>query len=86
MSTLAGIAVFFVIWWTVLFAVLPFGVRSQTESGHVVDGSDPSAPAQPMLMKKALITTVIAGVVFAFVHYGFVENVFGLEWVRELTR
>jgi predicted secreted protein len=64
-----GLAVYFVIWWTVLFAVLPFGVRSQAEAGEVADGTDPGAPILPGLLKKALITSVIAGLVFALVWY-----------------
>jgi hypothetical protein len=36
-----GLAVYFVIWWTVLFVTLPFGVRSQAESGTVEKGTDP---------------------------------------------
>jgi predicted secreted protein len=64
-----GLAVYFVIWWTVLFAVLPFGVRSQAEAGNVEDGTDPGAPVVPGLLKKALITTVVAAIVFAGVWY-----------------
>lgn len=64
-----GLAVYFVIWWTVLFAVLPFGIRSQAESGEVSHGSEPGAPAIPNLKRKALITTVVAAVVFAMVWY-----------------
>jgi predicted secreted protein len=68
--TLAGgLAVYFVIWWTVLFAVLPFGVRSQAETGEVTQGTDPGAPAAPRMRKVALITSVIAGVIFALVWY-----------------
>jgi predicted secreted protein len=33
MSIPFAIALYFVIWWTVLFAVLPFGVRTQDEAG-----------------------------------------------------
>lgn len=69
MTWTGGLAVYFVIWWTVLFAVLPFGVRSQAEAGSVEDGTDPGAPVVPGLMKKALITTVVAAVVFAGVWY-----------------
>lgn len=58
-----GIALYFVIWWTVLFAVLPFGVRSQTEAGEVVAGSEPGAPAAPALREKAIWTTLVAAVV-----------------------
>lgn len=64
-----GLAVYFVIWWTVLFAVLPFGIRSQHESGDIAHGSEPGAPAIPNLKRKALITTVVAAVVFAVVWY-----------------
>ena len=62
-------ALFITIWWTVLFAVLPFGVRSQHEEGPVQPGHDPGAPVRPMLVKKALWTTLIAAVIFAAVYY-----------------
>ena len=45
MSLTTAIAIYFIIWWVVLFAVLPFGVRSQEESGEVAPGTDPGAPA-----------------------------------------
>jgi predicted secreted protein len=64
-----GLAVYFVIWWTVLFVTLPFGVRSQAESGNVEKGTDPGAPVAPALLKKALITSVLAAIVFAGVWY-----------------
>ncbi len=69
MTVTGGLAVYFVIWWTVLFAVLPFGVHSQAEAGPVSDGTDPGAPQAPALARKALITTVVATVVFAGVWY-----------------
>lgn len=69
MTVAGGLAVYFVIWWTVLFAVLPFGVRSQAETGDVVDGTEPGAPVLPGLVRKALITSVIAAIVFAGVWY-----------------
>lgn len=69
MTLAGGLAVYFVIWWTVLFAVLPFGVRSQAEAGEVAQGTDPGAPTAPRLLKVALITSVIAGLVFALVWY-----------------
>ena len=51
------IVAFTVVWWAVFFAVLPFGVRQQEE---VQIGTDPGAPANPMLWRKAGITTLIA--------------------------
>ena len=69
MTIAGGLAVYFVIWWTVLFAVLPFGVRSQAEAGAVTDGTEPGAPVMPGLLRKALITSVIAALVFALVWF-----------------
>lgn len=58
------IAVYFVIWWVVLFAVLPLRVRTQGEAGEVVPGTPSSAPARPELLLKAALTTVLAAIVF----------------------
>ncbi len=64
MSVATGLAIYFIIWWLVLFAVLPFGVRSQQESGDVAPGSDPGAPVLPRLARKLLWTTIVSGLVF----------------------
>jgi predicted secreted protein len=56
------IAIYFVVWWVVLFAVLPFGVRTQADAGEVVAGTTASAPVRPMLLKKAIATTIVAAV------------------------
>ena len=53
-----AIAIYFIIWWIVLFIVLPWGVRSQQESGEVAPGTDPGAPARSRIWRKLLWTTV----------------------------
>ena len=62
-----AIVVYFTIWWIVLFAVLPWGVRSQEEAGDVAPGSDRGAPEAPRLALKVVCTTVIAAAVFGLV-------------------
>ncbi|WP_230531902.1 DUF1467 family protein [Microvirga roseola] len=62
-----GLALYFVIWWILLFAVLPFGVRSQSESGEIVAGSEPGAPVAPALREKAIWTTLVASIVLVIV-------------------
>lgn len=52
----AGI-VFAVVWWLVLFMVLPFGASPPDE---VEPGMATSAPAKPRIGLKFLITTLIA--------------------------
>ena len=54
---------YFVVWWVAVFAVLPFGVRSQSETGEVVGGTDPGAPTAPALREKAIWTTGLATIV-----------------------
>lgn len=65
MSIAFLVAVYFIIWWTVLFAVLPWGLRTQGEDGEVVPGTPASAPAKPRLLRVFVINTIVATVVFA---------------------
>ena len=60
MSIGTYIAIYFVVWWTVIFAVLPWGVRSQAEEGKVIEGTEPAAPARPALVRKAIATTIVS--------------------------
>jgi predicted secreted protein len=65
LSLTTAIAIFFILWWTVLFAILPWGIRSQQEAGTVAPGTDPGAPTIAGMGKKLLWTTVVSSVVFA---------------------
>ncbi|WP_306226192.1 DUF1467 family protein [Bosea beijingensis] len=69
MNIVGSLALYFVIWWITLFAVLPFGIRSQHEAGDFVAGTEPGAPVLPGLLKKAVITSLLAAVIFAVVWY-----------------
>ncbi len=69
MTLTSAFAIYFVLWWLVLFAVLPWGVRTQEEHGEVVPGSNPSAPHRPMMIRKIIATTIIAGIVFALLYF-----------------
>ncbi len=67
MSLSIAIGLYVVIWWVVLFAVLPLGIKTQEESGEVVPGTPTSAPVMPRLARKLVLTTLIATLVFAAV-------------------
>jgi predicted secreted protein len=56
------LAIYFVTWWTILFAVLPWGLRTQEEEGDVVLGTTASAPARPRLLIKAFWTSIVSAV------------------------
>jgi predicted secreted protein len=77
MAVSTAIAVYFLIWWIVLFAVLPWGVRAQGEDG--APGTDPGAPAVPHLARKLVWTTLVATVVFAVCAYVYVNALITLD-------
>ena len=90
MSVSFAIAIYVVIWWTVLFAVLPIGVRTQGEDDSIVPGTPASAPTQPRLMRIAVLTTILSCLLFgglwAAVRYGVLdlERVLGRTGARSV--
>lgn len=68
-SFIFGVAIYGIIWFLTLFMVLPFGVKSQYESGEVVPGSEGGAPVRPQIMKKLGVNTIVATVFFVFTYW-----------------
>jgi predicted secreted protein len=79
MPVTTAVAIFFLIWWVVLFAVLPWGVRSQHEAGEMVPGTDPGAPSVPNLWKKLVWTTLVSAVIFAACYAVYVNRLVTIE-------
>ena len=84
-GTSTAVAIFFIIWWVVLFAVLPWGIRSQEESGDVAPGTDPGAPAAHVIWRKLLWTTIAAAVVFGILTLIYKENLIPLEFLKRIA-
>ena len=63
-SISTGFAIYFVLWWIVLFLTLPFGVRSQHEDGGGPPGTDPGAPILAKMGRKLIWTTIISAAIF----------------------
>jgi predicted secreted protein len=74
-----AIAIYVVIWWTVLFAILPIGVRTQGEDGATVPGTPESAPTRPRLLRVVLLTTVVSALVFSCAWLAVKYDVVSLE-------
>ena len=64
MSWVTAILVYVIIWWLVLFCVLPLGIKP-AEEGDL--GAQAGAPANPRLGYRLLLTSGIAAVVFVLV-------------------
>jgi predicted secreted protein len=68
MSLPLGIALYFLLWWTLLFAVLPvFRGATQDESGAIEPGTPASAPARTPVLKIILINSVLAALALVLV-------------------
>lgn len=79
MSVISGMAIFFIIWWTSLFAMLPFGLRTQAEENNIVRGTVASAPARPRIWLAFLRTTILATVIFGLFWFVTQKLGFGLD-------
>jgi predicted secreted protein len=72
--------VYLVIWWTILFTVLPLGVRRVENPGC---GQDPGAPERPQLLRKAIITSLVAAVLWLGFYFLHRADVFSFrQWLE----
>jgi len=76
------IAIFFVVWWLSLVAVISLGNRSQAEAGQVVAGTEPGAPVVPRLWFKFLIATLLAVVMTLLLLWGVSNETLHHYWNR----
>jgi predicted secreted protein len=79
-----GFAIYFVMWWIVLFVTLPFGVRSQHEDGVGAPGTDPGAPITSGMGRKLIWTTLISAVVFAASMLAYNAGLLNIERLSKL--
>lgn len=62
MGVATAVAVYVVLWWITLFAVLPWGIKTDPETGQI------GAPAAPQLLRKFVATTLISAVIWAIIY------------------
>lgn len=83
-SISTAFAIYFVLWWIVLFLTLPFGVRSQHEDGESVPGTDPGAPIVSRMGRKLIWTTVISAVIYAVAMLAYNAGYLNIERLSKL--
>lgn len=62
MNWFTAFVLYTIIWWTVLFVVLPFGTRPVAEADEATGWR--GAPERPLIGRKMLVTTVLAAVLW----------------------
>jgi predicted secreted protein len=79
MDIVSGIVVYILLWWWVLFMVLPFGAKApeQVDTGHAS-----SAPERPRMMLKLAVTTIVSAGLFVIVYLIISSGIFSF---RDLT-
>ncbi len=68
MAITSAIVLYCVIWAILFYMINPLWQISQSEDGEVTRGTPASAPVDPMIRKKAILTTVIATVLFVLAY------------------
>lgn len=63
MTWLTGIILYILVWWTTLFAVLPWGIRHEASPDPA--RHSPGAPVNPQIGRKFIITTILAAFIWS---------------------
>lgn len=69
MGWISAIAVFFIIWWTVLFVALPIGLKTQDDDQAVTLGTEASAPRGPHMLRALILTTILSVIIYGLFYY-----------------
>ena len=84
MNWVSGIVLYTILWCVVLFAVLPWGVHSQEESGAVAPGTDPGAPVLTRMGPKLIWTTVLSAVFYGIGVWAYQAGYLSVERLSKL--
>ncbi|MHA7888537.1 DUF1467 family protein [Roseicyclus sp.] len=86
MNIVTGIVLYALIWFMTLFIVLQVGVTSQSEAGARVRGTHGSAPENPQLKRRFLVTTGVAAAIWAVIAWIIISGVISIEDIDLFTR
>ncbi|MFN3548545.1 MAG: DUF1467 family protein [Mesorhizobium sp.] len=85
MTWVSYFAVFFLIWWVTLFAILPFSLKTQDEDGDVTLGTTASAPRGSHVRRAALRTTIVSLLIFGALWYVTNELGYGFDDIPRIA-
>ena len=79
MAITSAMVLFAVVWFMVMFIVLPIGRRTQGDEGKVVPGTQAGAPANFNLRRTVVIVTAISLVVWAIICAVIISEVISIR-------
>jgi len=68
MGLVSGIVVYLITWWTLLFAVLPWGAERAADTRTEVKGHTAPVPKSIKLGQKFLITSVLSAAIWVIIY------------------
>ena len=86
MNIVTGIVLYALIWFMTLFVVLQVRVTSQSDAGARVAGTHGSAPVDPQLKRRFLITSGISAVIWAVLAWVIISGAVTIADVDLFTR
>ena len=74
---LKGFLIYMIIWWVIVFTILPIGIKkpNKAEKGHAE-----GAPQNPQILKKFIITSLIAFVLWLLVFFIIKTQIFSFQY------
>jgi len=74
---LKGFLIYMIIWWVIVFTILPIGIKkpNKAEKGHAE-----GAPQNPQILKKFIITSLIAFVLWLLVFFIIKKQFFSFQY------
>jgi predicted secreted protein len=67
MTITSAIVLYAVIWFMTFFIAIPIRLQTQGDVGDVVPGTHAGAPEHHQLKKKAIITTIVAAILWLII-------------------
>ena len=86
MGVVTGLVLYAIIWFMTLFVVLQVGVTSQSDTGERVTGTHGSAPVDPQLKRRFLVTTGVAAAIWAAIAAVILSGAITIEDIDLFTR
>ena len=86
MGITSALVLFAVIWFMVLFIVLPIRLKTQGDLGEIVPGTQAGAPERPQMKKRFKIVTGIAFVLWVIIAGTIMSGVISVRDIDMFNR